>query len=229
MLVELFLPLVHKIAKKMKSNVPYNVNFDDLVSDGQIGLLDAVRGFQPERGLRFTTYAPLRIRGAMLDGLRSRDATSRLARRKGHQLESARQAFWRRHGRWPTEAELAAELQLSVEALAKLRLEASPISSDSLEMVIFDADRPMALHAVVADPAAREPDEAESRHEFWREAVRGCNRNERLLVLLYYRDGWTMKEIGRTLGLSESRVSQMHSALLPRLKRQLIAKGANVA
>ncbi|MEO1063764.1 MAG: sigma-70 family RNA polymerase sigma factor [Actinomycetota bacterium] len=202
-LVETHLPLVHRIARRMQ--VPTHVDGDDLVQWGALGLIDAAGKFDAARGLKFATYAANRIRGAMLDGLRSIDPVPRLARSRGRRIAEARRETSAELGRAATDEDLAAPLGVDLEHLGEQLRAATVAGTSSLDVEV----------GVRPDPAR-----AERERELWRALLRGLNRQERLLLILYYRLGQTMRQTGAHLGLSESRVSQMHTAILERRREE---------
>jgi RNA polymerase sigma factor for flagellar operon FliA len=224
-LVERYLPIVRAIAVKLSSQLPFAAphGVDDLAGYGAMGLLGAVEGFDPRRGFKFETYCVLRIRGAMLDGIRGLDWVPRLLRSKASTLARARAKIDAALRRPPTALEVAEHLMISVAELERLELETSPVAISSLHAQRFETDSGRWVQVVdlTVDERAIDPVDRLSRQETFADLIKGCNRAERLLLIGYYQLGQTMKQIGASLGLSESRVSQMHSALLIRLRERL--------
>ncbi len=223
-LVEHYLYLVRYIAERIRAKLPDEVDVDDLMSAGIFGLLDAIEAFDLERGVKFETYCSQRVRGAILDELRSMDWVPRLVRQRAHQLQEAVRALEAELGRLPTDEEIARRLNLTPAQLEKLLRDASATSVVSLSTTLpgeSESGRPTAEIDVVPDERSVDPI-AEAAKQDIKDFIRErLSREERLVLVLYYFEQMTMKEIGATLDLSESRVSQMHSAIVQRLRREL--------
>ncbi len=225
-LIEHYLPLVRRHAEAISRTLPESgPELDDLVAAGVFGLIEAIAAFDPARKTRFTTYCVQRVRGSMLDSLRQQDWVPRLVRQKATKLRRATEALQARLGRQPTDEELAAELQLAPPQLDALLSEATAVAVGSLSKKRFKTDslRDVAEADLLRDRRAELPARRLQSYEALRALTRGLNRSERLIVILYYWEQVTMKEIGVALGLSESRVSQMHSSIMGRLREQLPA------
>jgi RNA polymerase sigma factor for flagellar operon FliA len=222
-LSEHYLPLVKYTADRLCSKLPDEVDIDDLVSAGCDGLRDAIENFDPGRGVKFETYCTTRIRGAVLDALRNTDWVPRLVRARANQLNDARRRLQARLGRTPTDHELASYMGLSEAEYEKLVRDAHAVGMVSLQRNFPDQDsaREMREGDVVSDPRTESPARAVHENEVRDLITRGMSKNERLILILYYYEGMTMKEIGATLALSESRVSQMHTAIITRLRQTL--------
>ncbi len=222
-LVEIYLPLVKYNAERIWARLPEGVELDDLISAGVFGLTDAIYAFDLNRGVKFETYCVPRIRGAMLDELRSMDWVPRLVRSKASKLNEATRNLEAKLGRHPTDQELAAELGLSVPELEKMRQDASAVNLVSLNKKWYETDSYKEVREVdiLEDKRGEDPTRRIQKNDIMRLITKGLNRNERLILILYYYEELTMKEIGATLDLSESRVSQMHSAIVQRLQQQL--------
>lgn len=222
-LIERYLPLVRYNAEKVWSKLPEGVDLNDLISAGVFGLMDAIDAFDLERGVKFETYCVPRIRGAMLDELRTMDWVPRLVRSKASKLEAARKQVEAEVGRPPTDAEIAAKMKLSLEEFDKLKSEASAVNLVSLNKKWYETDSYKDVREIdiLEDSKGEDPTLGIQKRDVMRLVTKGLNRNERLIIILYYYEELTMKEIGSTLGLSESRVSQMHSSIVARLKDQL--------
>lgn len=222
-LVEHYLTLARFAAERIGAKVPDEVDVDDLMSAGVFGLVDAIDAFDLDRGVKFETYCAPRIRGAILDELRSMDWVPRLVRQRAHLLADATRALQVELGRAPNEDELAGRLGVSREEFEKLSRDASAVTVVSLSQSFGDSEsnRDVAEVDVVPDENGVDPvieaQKADIRHLLKND----LDRSERLILMLYYFEQMTMKEIGATLDLSESRVSQMHSALIERLRNQL--------
>lgn len=222
-LIERFLPLVKYNAERVWQKLPEGVDLNDLISAGVFGLMDAIEAFDLSRGVKFETYCVPRIRGAMLDELRTMDWVPRLVRSKASKLEATRKKVEARVGRPPTSQEMAEELEVSLEEFEKMKSDASAVNLVSLNKKWYETDSYKDVREVdiIEDSKGEDPTEDLQKRDVMRLVTKGLNRNERLIVILYYYEELTMKEIGQTLGLSESRVSQMHSSIVVRLKDQL--------
>ncbi len=219
-LVEHYLHLVRFAAERLGAKLPDEVDVDDLMSAGIFGLVDSIDAFDPDRGVKFETFCAQRIRGAILDELRSLDWVPRLVRHRAQQrLQETMRALEVElgHAQPPTKSRVA----WGCRARNMTRSSATPgaVSLVSLSQKISDADgREMSEMDVVPDENGADP-VIEAQKADIRDLINnGLSRAERLIIVLYYFEQMTMKEIGATLDLSESRVSQMHSAIIERLR-----------
>jgi RNA polymerase sigma factor for flagellar operon FliA len=222
-LMEFYLPLVRYNADRIHTKLPDEVDVEDLMSAGVFGLMDAIDGFDLSRGIKFETYCATRIRGAILDELRSMDWVPRLVRHRTTQLEGARKAHEKETGEKPTDDQLADRLKVDQEEYAKIKKDAGAVQTVSLSRKWFETDSNKDVREidVLEDERQVNPFKAVQKRDLKDLITKGLSRAERLIVVLYYYEEMTMKEIGVTLDLSESRVSQMHSSILARLKAQL--------
>src|SRR5580658_2706245 len=222
-LIERFLPLVRYNAERVWAKLPEGVDLNDLISAGVFGLMDAIDAFDMGRGVKFETYCVPRIRGAMLDELRTMDWVPRLVRSKASKLNEAVKGLEARLGRQPNENELAHEMQISVPELEKMMMDANAVNLISLNKKWYETDSYKDVREIdiLEDKKGEDPTRRIQKADLMRLVTKGLNRNERLIIILYYYEELTMKEIGATLDLSESRVSQMHSSIVDRLKNQL--------
>ena len=222
-LVEEYLPLVKYNGERIWARLPDGVELDDLISAGVFGLMDAIDSFDLTRGVKFETYCVPRIRGAMLDELRTMDWVPRLVRSKASKLQEATKQLETSLGRHPTEQELADHMNLSLPELEKMVLEASAVNLISLNKKWYETDSYKDVREIdiLEDKKGEDPTRRIQKADLMRLVTKGLNRNERLIIILYYYEELTMKEIGATLDLSESRVSQMHSSIVQRLQSQL--------
>jgi RNA polymerase sigma factor for flagellar operon FliA len=222
-LLEHYLPLVKYNAERIWQRLPDGVELDDLISAGTFGLMDAVDAFDLERGVKFETYCVPRIRGAMLDELRSMDWVPRLVRSKQSKVELAKKELEVALGRPPRPEELAEKLGVPLEQIENFVGEATAVNLVSLNKKWYETDSYKDVREIdiLEDKKAEDPTTRLQNRDLMRLVTRGLNRNERLIVILYYYEEMTMKEIGATLKLSESRVSQMHSSIVLRLQAQL--------
>jgi RNA polymerase sigma factor for flagellar operon FliA len=222
-LMENYLHLVRYNAERIHAKLPDEVELDDLMSAGIFGLMDAIAAFDLERGVKFETYCVPRIRGAMLDELRTMDWVPRLVRSKHTKLEETRKRMEAEFGRPPTAAEMADRLGVSPEEFQKIAGDATAVSLVSLNKKWYETDSYKDVREIdiLEDKKGEDPTKRIQKSDLMRLVTKGLNRNERLIIILYYYEELTMKEIGATLDLSESRVSQMHSAIVQRLQNQL--------
>jgi RNA polymerase sigma factor FliA len=222
-LVELYLPLVKYNGERIWARLPEGVELDDLISAGVFGLMDAIDLFDLSRCVKFETYCVPRIRGAMLDELRTMDWVPRLVRSKASKLNEAVKNVEARLGRQPSEVELATEMEISVPELEKMMLDANAVNLISLNKKWYETDSYKDVREIdiLEDKKGEDPTRRIQKNDLMRLVTKGLNRNERLIIILYYYEEFTMKEIGATLNLSESRVSQMHSSIVQRLQGQL--------
>ncbi|KRB93348.1 RNA polymerase sigma factor FliA [Noviherbaspirillum sp. Root189] len=222
-LLEAHAPLVKRLAHQMKAKLPPSVEVDDLIQAGMIGLLDAVSRYEETHGAQFETYAVQRIRGAMLDELRSSDWLPRSIRQNMRKIEDAMNKVQQRFGRAPKEAEIAAELKMTLVEYQELLTEGSghqlvyyedfhekdendhfldrycvDESSDPLQSLMNGGFRQAVIHAIEALP-----------------------EREKILMGLYYEQEMNLKEIGAVMGVSESRVCQLHSQAIARMRARL--------
>ena len=222
-LIERYLPLVRYHGERVSSRLPDEVELDDLVSAGIFGLMDALDAFDLSRGVKFETYCVPRIRGAMLDELRSMDWVPRLVRSRARKLMEANKALSDKFGRQPTHEELAEHLNLSASELERMMFDANAVTTVSLNKKWFETDgsKDISEMDLVEDQRGEDPTSRIQKADLMRLVTKGLTRNERLIIILYYYEEMTMKEVGMTLDLSESRVSQMHSDIVGRLASQL--------
>jgi RNA polymerase sigma factor for flagellar operon FliA len=223
LLMERFLPLVRYNAERIYSRLPDEVDIEDLMSAGLFGLKDAIEAFDLDRGVKFETYCATRIRGAILDELRSMDWVPRLVRHRTSRVEGVKNQLEMRLGRKPTDEEIATALGEDPEEVKKIVKDGFAVSMTSLNRQRYQSDgaREVREIDVISDRTQHEPIADMQSKDLKDLLTKGLSRAERLIVVLYYYEQMTMKEIGATLDLSESRVSQMHSSILARLKAQL--------
>ena len=226
-LILAYVPLVKYVAGRVSVGLPSNVDFDDLVSYGVFGLVDAVEKFDPDRGVKFETYAVARIRGAVIDGLRSIDWVPRSVRQKSKELEQTIGALEAKLGRPATDQEIAEALNITLDGYYELLSEVKGVSLASLDEV-WSGDPEeegkipfgqMIENTRSEDPTARVEDVEVKR--VLAEAIDHLPERERLVVALYYYEGLTLKEIGEVLNVSESRISQIHTKAILRLRGRL--------
>ncbi|MBO7680640.1 MAG: FliA/WhiG family RNA polymerase sigma factor [Thermoguttaceae bacterium] len=222
-LIEHYLPLVRYHGERLWTRLPDEVDVDDLVSAGIFGLMDAVDAYEPNRGVKFETYCVPRIRGAMLDELRNMDWVPRLVRSRARKISEANKELSDRLGRLPSREELAKHLNVSGAELDRMTADANTVSLVSLNKKWFETDGAKDVSEIdlIEDQKSEDPTSRIQKLDVMRLVTKGLSRNERLILILYYYEEMTMKEVGMTLDLSESRVSQMHSSIVSRLQQQL--------
>jgi len=218
-LAEEYLPIVRFVSDRMIERLPHNVQVEDLCSAGVFGLLDAIDKFDMSRGFRFETYCTNRIRGAILDELRSMDWVPRLTRARANGLERAFSKLERELGRAPTDVEVARELRISVDRLDELYRETSGTAVvQSLHRRTLAKDPETVGVDTMEDTGDAGPVTNAEKSDFIAYCKKNLSTKERYILMLYYYDELTLKEIGNVLGLSESRVCQLHAKLVTRLR-----------
>ncbi len=221
-LLNQYLPLLPRVVERIARRLPAEVEVDDLIQQGVFGLMDAVDSFDPERGVKFSTFAGQRVRGAVLDYLRSIDWAPRLARTRSKQYEAARQQLSKAMGTEPTQEDIRKNMHMGQERFDMLLRDAQIAATSSLYTETHgQAGEPLSLIDALPDDRGEAPFDVALRKDLRNLINQSLSRAERLILTLYYFEQMTMKEIGTTLDLSESRVSQMHSSILARLSAQL--------
>ena len=228
-LLSRYLPLVRNVAGRMAINFPRSVELCDLINTGVIGLIEAFHNFDPDRGVKFETYAVPRIRGAILDELRSLDWVPRSTRAKAREIERALVAFENENGRPPTDEELAAILGLTVDELHLSLEDVSKTTLLSLDELIFreEDNRQVPRIETVEDEGANIILRNLERSELQAYLVIAIDRlteQEKLVIALYYFEELTLKEIGEVMKISESRVSQIHTKAVLKLRGMIREK-----
>ena len=229
-LMEYYMPLVKFNAERVRARFPNEVEVDDLISSGYFGLMNAIDSFDLSREIKFETYCAARVQGAMLDEIRNLDWVPRLVRSRASKLNEATRQMEQKLGRTPTDDELANAMDISTEEVEKLKKETTTVGVVSLQYN-WNGDgneRDSQEHDLIEDYRHEDPMVKMQRKDLIKLITKGLNQNERMILILYYYEEMTMKEIGATLDLSESRVSQMHSQLVRRLKQQLQARKAEL-
>ncbi len=213
-------PLVKRIAYHLMNRLPPNVQVDDLIQAGMIGLLEASRNYDPSQGASFETYAGIRIRGAMLDEIRRSDWTPRSVHRKARMVAEAMRRIENQQGRDARDVEVAEALQLSLEDYHRILLDASGcriFSVEDLQTVgEISQDRSNSAETGPYDGVQNE-----AFREALAEAIAGLPERERLVIALYYDEEMNLREIGQVLGVTESRACQIHSQATFRLRSRL--------
>jgi len=219
-----FSSFVKYVAGRMAINLPSNVEYDDLVSYGIFGLLDAIEKYDPERNVKFKTYAKTRIRGAILDELRVLDWTPRSIRQKSKQLEKAMLDLEAHLGREPSDEEICAQLGMSLKELHRLYDDTKQSLMMSLDEGDPEGEGNVSRKDFLEDVHLVTPEKNAERNELKRilaEEITKLSERERLVIVLYYFEQLTSKEIGKILGVSDSRISQLHTKAVLRLRGRL--------
>jgi RNA polymerase sigma factor for flagellar operon FliA len=227
-LIENYLYLVRYVAGKMSMSVPPSVEIDDLVSSGVVGLMDAIEKYDPNRDTKFETYAVSRIRGAIVDDLRSLDWVPRSVRRKARMLEDAYSNLEGELHRPASDQEISDRLNISADEMRTMTEEVASAGLLSLDDFVGnqDGERTTRVIDLVCSKSADSPSapiEVEEMREVLAQSILNLPDKERTVLALYYYEDMTLKEIGRTLGVSESRISQIHTKAMLRLKGRLRA------
>jgi RNA polymerase sigma factor for flagellar operon FliA len=219
------LSTVRYVARRIHERLPQHVELDDLISAGIVGLMDAFEKFSPSKQVQFKSYAQFRIRGAILDSLRMLDWSPRELRRKGRAVEEAVRALTQRLGRVPAEPEIAAELHMELDEFQQLAGELKGLEIGSLHLERNEDGGDEELSYIPSSPQ-EDPLflclQGETRQRLI-DAIEELPEKERMVLTLYYYEELTMKEIGLTLGVVESRVSQIHTAAVGRLRKAISA------
>ena len=212
-LVLQYAPLVKYVAGRLRTRMPDSVDPDDLVSDGVLGLMDAIERFEPARGLSFQTFAVPRIRGAIIDGMRSMDFVPRSVRDKLRTVQRAQVTLEERIGRAPEDHEVAREVGIPVQQLRDLTRQAN---SNHANLDDFD------LADELSSAADHQVEQGDVNASLMR-VVDQLGERDQVIIALYYFEGLTLAEIGQVLGVTESRVSQVHRRATTTLREKLVA------
>lgn len=231
--IEKYLPLVKRISGRLAMSLPPHIDEEDLIGYGLFGLLDALQKYEPSRGVKFETYASLRIRGAMIDGLRAMDWVPHSARQKIKRVQQAYTEVEHQKGRTPANEEVASYLAISVEELNSLLLQGqymTLVSLDELSNNDYGDSNVTPLDLIVDKDAQESFQQVEKEEQKYivSKAVEQLSEKEKLVVALYYREEFTLKEIAAVMNLSESRVSQIHSQAIFRLRGYLGRQKKNI-
>ena len=231
-LILTYAPLVKYVAGRLGSGLPAHVEDDDLVSYGLLGLIGAIERFDPDRDIKFETYAIARIKGAIIDELRSMDWVPRSVRARARDIERAIADLERKLMRAPNDDEIASKLGVSEEEFQDSLLEISRSSIAALDELWVGpsgSGDAVSLIDTIEDPQAPQPQQAMTQTELREalsESIARLPEREKLVVTLYYYEELTLREIGEVLGVTESRVSQLHTKAILRLKARLSGTGA---
>jgi len=230
--VKQYAPLVKYVAGKVAMGMPHNVEFDDLVGFGVFGLFDAIKKFDPDKHVKFKTYAVTRIRGAIFDELRSIDWVPRSVRQKTREIEDTIHRLESSLGRAASDQEIADEMRMTTKEFQKTMMKISGTSILSLNDVWYTGDDNDKVSIVdsIESPSSLNPDIIVEKDEIKRviiQAITELPEKEKKVLVLYYYEDLTLKEIGKILEVTESRISQLHTKAIMRLRSKLtnIKKG----
>lgn len=230
--VRQYAPLVKYVAGKIAVGMPHNVEFDDLVGFGVFGLFDAIEKYDPDKHVKFKTYAVTRIRGAIFDELRSIDWVPRSVRQKSREIEDAVHRIESSLGRSASDKEIAEEMGMSLEDFQQVMMKVSGTSILSLNDVWYTGEESdnVSIAESIESPQSMNPDTIIEKDEIRRVIVQAINdlpEKEKKVLVLYYYEDLTLKEIGHILEVTESRISQLHTKAIMRLRARLtnIRKG----
>ncbi len=230
--IKQYAPLVKYVAGKVAVGMPHNVEFDDLVGFGVFGLLDAIDKYDPAKNVKFKTYAVTRIRGAIFDELRSIDWVPRSVRQKTREIEEAIGSLEAQLGRTASDSEIASSLGITESEFIKTMMKISGTSVLSLNDLWYAGDENdrVSIGESIEAPSSLNPDVIVEKDEIRRVIVEAINElpdKEKKVLVLYYYEDLTLKEIGQVLEVTESRISQLHTKAILRLRSKLtnIRKG----
>jgi len=226
------LPQVKYIARRIHERLPQHVPFDDLLHAGIVGLIDAMHKFDEDKNVRFASYAKFRIRGAILDSLRDMDWSPRDLRRKARKLEATIQQLQAELGRSASEPEIARAMGLSLDEFQHMLDEIRGLEVGSLQIESLEDGRETDLGEMLPGPSDQDPLTLcmqSERRQILADAISQLPEREQQVLALYYQEELTMKEIGAVLGVGESRVSQIHSVAVARLRAVLSEAKVNTA
>jgi RNA polymerase sigma factor for flagellar operon FliA len=220
-----YLPLVKYVAGKMMFSLPTCVDYNDLLSAGVMGLIGGLERYRPEQGVKFETFVLPRIKGAILDELRTLDWAPRSLRSKARLVEKVNQRLEKELGRTPTGQEIADDLKINIEDYGEVLLELSKASLLSLDgSRLEDSEQLTSMYDLLENPQSDNPQrtlEGREMKNLLVSAIENLNEQEKIVMALYYYEELTLKEIGQVLNITESRVSQIHSKALEGLKSLL--------
>jgi RNA polymerase sigma factor for flagellar operon FliA len=214
--------LVRCIARKIVGRYEHFSDMEDLVSEGLIALMDAVQKFDPSKNVKFETYASIRIRGAMIDYIRKQDCFPRRLKKMAREINEADEVLSQRLGRMPTDGELAAFLNVDMEEYGKMLAETCSMNMLSFEEIVYEKGAEnLTLRMSGAAPGPEQAMAEKELRSVLAENIGRLDEKEKLVISLYYKEELKIKEISAILGISDSRVSQIHSSALRKLKNSI--------
>lgn len=223
-IIEEYIPLVKYIASRISIGKNKVMDYEDLVSYGIIGLMDAMSKFDESKGIKFSSYASIRIKGAIIDEIRKSRPISKGAMDKLNRYNAAVEKLQNTLYREPINEEIAKELNISLMEVGEIENYINYISIVSLEDIIFSDDEDMTVMGIIEDKNSPSPEESfvnSEKLEVLAEAIENLNEKDRIILNLYYYEGLTLKEIGSVLNVSESRVCQLHSRSIRNLREKM--------
>lgn len=220
-LIKQYSPLVKRIAQHLMARLPSNVVLDDLIQAGMMGLLEAAKKFDPMQGASFETYAGIRIRGSIIDEVRRGDWTPRSVHKNARRVSAAIHMIENRNGREATDSEVADELEISLSEYHALMQDTLDAKLFSIDDLIREDDETVGMQIQGNDPNPEDVFQSSAFRQALVEQLEALPERERLVMALYYDEELNLKEIGEVLGVSESRVSQIHSQAAMRLRSRL--------
>ncbi|EJP6470915.1 FliA/WhiG family RNA polymerase sigma factor [Clostridium sp. FAM 1755] len=223
-IVKKYIPLVKYIASRVIIGKTKYIEYEDLVSYGMIGLMDALNKFDESKGMKFSTYASIRIKGSMIDELRRNSPISKGAMDKLNRYNEAIERLQKRLNKEPNLIQIADELNISLKEVSEIENYINYISVISLEDLIFSSEDEVPLIGTIKDEKSPSPEkyvEEEEQLDYLAKSIELLNEKDRLVITLYYYEELTLKEIGKILNVSESRVCQLHSRAIIHLKKAM--------
>ena len=227
-IIEKHLPMIQCVARRISSRLPSHIHYNDLISSGVIGLMDAIKKYDPNRNNKFKTYAEFRVRGAILDSLRSQDWTPRSIRDKAKKIDKITKALEQKFSRPPEEKEIAEALGMSLEdyhLMLNQTREVSVVSID--ESAIFNhIDKDIVLKMLEDTDSSLNQLNRKSVHKVIIDAIKELPERQRIVLSLYYYEEFNLRKIGQILKVTESRVSQLHAQAISKLRNKLMNRVA---
>ena len=223
-IIESYLPMIQCVARRISSRLPAHIHYTDLISSGVIGLMDAINKYDSSRNNKFKTYAEFRVRGAILDALRSQDWTPRSIRDKAKKIDKITKALEQKFSRSPKEQEIASALEMSLEGYHLMLNQTQEVSVVSIdESTIFNyTDKGFVLRMLEDADSSLSKLNRKSVHKIIIEAIKELPERQRIVLSLYYYEEFNLKKIGQILKVTESRVSQLHAQAIEKLRNKLM-------